>query len=240
MAERFGQRLARRLAGPRARPGPAPARGADSTNDSGSSSSRMTPKTSSVFCQPTLSISADRERREQELAERARRGAGAERDGAPARRQQLGEGADHERERAAGEAEADQHAGRQVELERRLRDTPSRRCRRRRAARRAMSTRGAPKRSASAPANGWPAPHSSISIASASAELVAAPAVGGVIGVRKKPKVERGPKLITPIRQPQTRMTSGVRQTDETVRHRARLCRAPRPAAPPASRRSAG
>ena len=79
---------------------------------------------------------ADGERREQELAERAGRGAGAEADGAPLRRQQLGERADHQRERAAGEAEADQHAGRHVELERALRRMPSRRCRRRRAARR--------------------------------------------------------------------------------------------------------
>ena len=38
-----------------------------------------------------------------------------------------------------------------------------------------------------------------------------------VIGVRKKPKVERGPKLIIPIRQPLSRMISGVRQVARRV-----------------------
>ena len=71
---------------------------------------------------------------------------------------------------------------------------------------------GAPNRSASAPANGCAAPHSSISIASASANTSRPQPLAAVIGVRKNPKVERGPKLIRPIRQPQTRMTSGVRQ----------------------------
>jgi hypothetical protein len=53
--------------------------------------------------------------REQELAERAGGGAGAEGEGPPALRQELAEGADHQVERAAGEAEADQHPGAQME-----------------------------------------------------------------------------------------------------------------------------
>ena len=49
------------------------------------------------------------------MAERARRCAGAEGDRAPAFRQQLTERGNHEVERAARQAEADQHAGRQIE-----------------------------------------------------------------------------------------------------------------------------
>ena len=49
--------------------------------------------------------------REQELTEGARRRAGAEGHGAPFRRQELAEGAEHQVERAAGQTEADQHAG---------------------------------------------------------------------------------------------------------------------------------
>jgi len=37
------------------------------------------------------------------------------------------------------------------------------------------------------------------------------------IGVRKKPSVARGPKLIMEIRQPHNTMTSGVRQPIETL-----------------------
>ena len=53
---------------------------------------------------------ADAERREQELTERSRRGPGAERGRAPARRQQLAERGDDQIERAARQTEADQHA----------------------------------------------------------------------------------------------------------------------------------
>ena len=49
-------------------------------------------------------------------------------------------------------------------------------------------------------------------MASASANTSRPQPLAAVIGVRKKPKVERGPKLIGPIRQPQMTMTSGVRQ----------------------------
>ena len=52
-----------------------------------------------------------RDRREEELAERARRGAGPEGERPPFRRQELAEGAEDEVERRAREAEADEHAG---------------------------------------------------------------------------------------------------------------------------------
>ncbi len=57
----------------------------------------------------------DRERREQELPERTGSRAGAERERAPVRRHQLAEGADHDGEGRAGKAEADHHAGGEME-----------------------------------------------------------------------------------------------------------------------------
>ena len=67
----------------------------------------------------------------------------------------------------------------------------------------------APNRSAIAPANGWPSPHSRFWIASARPKTVAAPVLVDSIGCMKKPSVERGPKLSIAIRQPQMMMTSG-------------------------------
>ncbi len=61
----------------------------------------------------------DAERREQELAERSCRGAGAECDAALFRWQQLAECRQHQVERATGEAETDQHAGAEIERQRR-------------------------------------------------------------------------------------------------------------------------
>ena len=61
------------------------------------------------------------ERREQELTQRARGGAGAERQRAPGFRNQLAERGEHDVERAAGESEPDQHAGGKVEQARRAR-----------------------------------------------------------------------------------------------------------------------
>ena len=61
------------------------------------------------------------DRREQELTERARRGAGAEGHRAPVFGQELAEGAEHEIERAARQAEADQHAGAEMQHARRRR-----------------------------------------------------------------------------------------------------------------------
>src|SRR6478735_8417122 len=84
-----------------------------------------------------------------------------------------------------------------------------------------LSTGTAPYRSAIAPANGWAAPHSTIGIASASANTSRPQPNVLDIGVRKNAKPERGPKPSTPIRQPHTRMTAGVRQDlvcEDTVR----------------------
>ncbi len=58
---------------------------------------------------------AHAERREQELPERTRRGAGAERGRTPVRRQKLAERRDDHVERAAGDADTDQHAGGEIE-----------------------------------------------------------------------------------------------------------------------------
>ena len=69
-----------------------------------------------------------------------------------------------------------------------------------------------PKRSATAPANGWPMPHSRFCSAKASANTSRPQPFAADIGVRKKPKAERGPKPISEIRQPHTMMTAGVRQ----------------------------
>ena len=59
------------------------------------------------------------ERRIEELAEGAGGGAGAEGERTPGFRQELAEGADDEVEGAAGEAEADQHAGAEMQHARR-------------------------------------------------------------------------------------------------------------------------
>src|SRR3954467_13909633 len=75
-----------------------------------------------------------------------------------------------------------------------------------------LSTGTAPYRSAIAPAHGWAAPHSSICIASASANTSRPQPNVLDLGVRKNARPERGPKPSTPIRQPHTRMTAGVRQ----------------------------
>ena len=79
------------------------------------------------------------ERREQELAERSGRSAGAERDAAPLRRQQLAECGQHQIERAAGQAEADQDAGAEIERQRRRRVAHHQAGRRHKAARRRTS-----------------------------------------------------------------------------------------------------
>src|SRR5215469_11413681 len=79
-----------------------------------------------------------------------------------------------------------------------------------------LRTGAAPYRSATAPANGWAAPHSSIWIASASANTSRPQPCVLDIGVRKNPNPERAPKPIIAIRQPQARMTAGVRQGGTT------------------------
>ena len=60
-----------------------------------------------------------RERREQELPERAGRRPRAEGDRAPVRRHQLAEGADHDGEGGAGEPESDHRTGREMKHARR-------------------------------------------------------------------------------------------------------------------------
>src|SRR5438105_4329182 len=75
-----------------------------------------------------------------------------------------------------------------------------------------QSTRMVPKRSATAPARGWPMPHRRFWIAKASAKTSRPHPCALDIGVRKKPKEERGPKVKMAIRQPHTRTTAGVRQ----------------------------
>ena len=69
-----------------------------------------------------------------------------------------------------------------------------------------------PKRSAMAPASGWPSPHSRFCIASARPKTSRPQAKSRLIGWMKKPRLERGPKLSMPIAHPQMMITSGVRQ----------------------------
>ena len=96
-------------------------RGAISVIDSGITSSSTAEKITSVSL-PAVGIhQMHGDRREQELAERAGRGHRAERDVAPAFRQQLAERADHHRHRRSRQAQADQHAGRQMQHLRRRR-----------------------------------------------------------------------------------------------------------------------
>ena len=98
----------------RADAAPRSAGGVASTSDSGSSSSMGAAKTSSAVCQSNASISA--------RASGENRNCPNEPAAVPAPnanerqyRHQLAERADHDGERAAGEAEADQHAGRDVQ-----------------------------------------------------------------------------------------------------------------------------
>ena len=74
-----------------------------------------------------------------------------------------------------------------------------------------------PKRSATAPANGCAMPQSRFCSAKASANTSRPQPFAADIGVRKKPKAERGPKPISEMRQPHRMMTAGVRH----VRDRA-------------------
>jgi hypothetical protein len=75
-----------------------------------------------------------------------------------------------------------------------------------------QSTRMVPKRSAIAPANGWPSPHSRFCKASASASTSRPQPLARDSGVRKRPSEDRGPKVRMAMRQPKTMMTAGVRQ----------------------------
>src|SRR5438874_12846616 len=72
----------------------------------------------------------------------------------------------------------------------------------------------APKRSAIAPENGCAAPYSSVCIATDSANTSRPQPLAFDSGVRKKPSAERGPNAIIAMRQPQTKITAGVRQVN--------------------------
>src|SRR5262244_668357 len=62
-----------------------------------------------------------------------------------------------------------------------------------------------------APANGWPRPQRMFWIASARPNTSRPQPLACDMGVRKKPSVARGPKLIIETRQPHTTITTGVR-----------------------------
>src|SRR5262245_8719155 len=76
----------------------------------------------------------------------------------------------------------------------------------------AHNTRTAPKRSATPPANGWPRPHSSFWMATASENTSRPQFPDTDSGVRNCPMAERGPKLSKAMRQPQPITKAGVRQ----------------------------
>src|SRR5215472_11843991 len=63
-----------------------------------------------------------------------------------------------------------------------------------------------------APANGWPRPQRMFWNASARPNTSRPQPLACDMGVRKKPSVARGPKLIMETRQPHTTITAGVRQ----------------------------
>src|SRR6476620_2198606 len=63
-----------------------------------------------------------------------------------------------------------------------------------------------------APAIGGPAPHSSICRPTPNENTSRPQSCACIIEGRKKPSVERGPKLSAETRLPQSRITSGVRQ----------------------------
>jgi hypothetical protein len=76
----------------------------------------------------------------------------------------------------------------------------------------AESTRTVPKRSAMAPAKGWPMPHRRFWIAKANAKTSRPQPFCDDIGLRNSPNDERGPNPSRAMRHPHRRMTNGVRQ----------------------------
>ena len=95
---------------------------------------------------------------------------------------------------AARESEADHHAGGQMEHPRRVGVGHRRAGRAHRGCAPTLSTGTAPYRSAIAPANGWAAPHSSIWIASASANTSRPQPLVCDIGVRKNAQPRTRPE----------------------------------------------
>src|SRR3954452_23441090 len=63
------------------------------------------------------------------------------------------------------------------------------------------------------PAMGWPRPQRIFCRASANPNTSRPQPFACDCGVRKKPRLARGPKLIREIRQPQSTMTAGMRQS---------------------------
>ncbi len=113
MRERFAQRLAQRLR----RDFRCCLRrlGVASAIDSGSTASMLTAKIVSVCCQPNVSISATATGEYRNCPNEPAAVPKPKASRAPFRRQQLAERRQHHHERAAGQAEADQHAGRSIE-----------------------------------------------------------------------------------------------------------------------------
>src|SRR5262249_3273203 len=74
------------------------------------------------------------------------------------------------------------------------------------------STRTAPYRSATPPANGWNAPHNRFWIARAQPNTSRPQWYSSDIGLRNWPTAERGPKLSIAMAQPQAMTKTGVRQ----------------------------
>src|SRR5712691_2895792 len=62
-----------------------------------------------------------------------------------------------------------------------------------------------------APAKGWPMPHNRFLIGSGRANTSRPQPFASDQGLRKKPSVDRGPKVRIAIRQPQMTITAGVR-----------------------------
>src|SRR5882757_1763223 len=73
-------------------------------------------------------------------------------------------------------------------------------------------TRAAPKRSAIAPAKGWPIPHRRFCTARVNEKTSRPQPCSTLIGVRNKPSVDRGPKLTIDTSPPHRMMTAGTRQ----------------------------
>ena len=67
------------------------------------------------------------------------------------------------------------------------------------------------------PTNGWAAPQTRFWMAIASAKTSRPQPFSVVMGVRKKPMVDRGPKLMTATRQPATTITGTDRQDGRSV-----------------------
>ena len=151
------------------------------------------------------------ERREQELPERSGGGAGAKRNAAPLGRQQLAERGQHQIERTAGQSEADQDAGADIERQRRRgvahheQTAGVQNCADTHHAQDAEPVGDrAGNRLAQSPQQ--------ILNGEREAEHVAAPGKLPAHRLNEKAEARSGPKLNRAITQPQTMITSGVRQ----------------------------